>query len=293
MQQWWQLLEDIQTEQPRSALGVRIGRHVRPYHSGPLGYLIMSCETLGDALLRFARYQSLLHNFSDVSLTARGSEVIISWSPDQGLSTQLSDEVYLSALIVFIRQITGKPRLSPSGICFNHPAPSPVAVYEQLLGCPVRFDCERVSIAMPVSALSLRVNTSEPHLLALLEKQADAMRRQPTAGDDDFLTQLRHSISNLLPQGDATLARCARKMHVSTRTLHRRLAERGTQFQVVLREVRQEMARMYLADPALSLQDIALLLGYAEQSVFSRACRLWFGKTARELRRSGAFPSAT
>lgn len=291
MQQWWRLLDDIQAESPRPALGVRIGQHVRPYHSGPLGYLIMSSETLGDALLRFARYQSLLHNFSDVDLTARGNEVIISWSPDQGLSTQLSDEVYLSSLVVFVRQITGQPTLSPSRICFNHPAPSPVRVYEELLGCPVRFECERVSLAMPATALRLQVNTRDPYLLTLLEKQAEAMRRQPTTDQDEFLSQLRQTISNLLPQGDATLTQSARKMHVSTRTLHRRLAERGTQFQAVLREVRQEMARMYLADPALSLQEIALLLGYAEQSVFSRACRQWFGMSAREWRRSGGHPS--
>lgn len=283
MQRWWQLLEDIYREHPEPALGVRIGQHVQAYHSGPLGYLIMSCDTLGAALMRFARYQSLLHTFSAVQLTAQGADIVVSWDTDQGLSTQLSDEVHLAGLVGFIRTITGRPDLAPRLIQFNHPGNGPTALYEELLGCKVAFDGEQVAVVFPTELLQLKINSSDPHLLALLEKQAQAtLGRQ---SDDAFMHQLRKTISAVLPEGEATLDFCSKQMFVSTRTLHRRLDERGTRFQDVLRDTRKELTRMYLEDASLSLPEIALLLGYAEQSVFSRACKQWFGLSPRELRR--------
>ncbi|MGJ8687454.1 MAG: AraC family transcriptional regulator ligand-binding domain-containing protein [Spongiibacteraceae bacterium] len=281
---WWQLLEQIQAIQNLPALGLRIGRYVRPHHSGVLGYLTMYCDTLGEALQRFQRYQSLLHNFSAVDLQMREQSLTMSWDVEQGRSSQLSDEVFLSGLVSFARQVTAHSDIHPLAVSFNHQVNFPLHHYEELMGCPIRFGAERVSIELPLSALALQLNNRDPHMLALLEKQSAAL----LAGDsqeDDFLVQLRQLLVELLTEGDVSLDTAATKMHVSARTLHRRLADRQTNFKAVLRKTREQLARMYLADENLSLQEAAFLLGYAEQSTFSRACRQWFGDTPRQVRR--------
>src|SRR3546814_20988599 len=62
MEIWWALLQAVADVHPRVATGIEIGKHARPHHDGVLGYLAMSCDTLGQALARFQRFQPLLHN---------------------------------------------------------------------------------------------------------------------------------------------------------------------------------------------------------------------------------------
>ena len=282
MQQWWRLLEQLQQEHAVPALGLRIGRLIRPEDSGILGYLIMYCDTLGEALHRFQRYQGLLHNLSRLSLTSQSDRLILSWDIDQGRSTQLSDEVFMAGLVNFIRQITDRPDLAPLALHFNHRVDFAADEYRELMACPVYFDAAQVSLELPRDALGLAVNTRNPHLLALLERQAEALL--PTSCEDEFVHQLQQVLAGLISQGDATLANTAKQMLVSTRTLDRRLRDRDSSFGAQLRQTRQKLASLYLSDPSLSLQDVAFLLGYSEHSAFSRACRQWFGRSPRPLR---------
>ncbi len=69
------------------------------------------------------------------------------------------------------------------------------------------------------------------------------------------------------------------------RSLHRQLAKEGTSFVKIKDAVRKEMAKQYLAQKGLSLGQIAILLGYAEQSAFSRSCQSWFTMGPRDYRK--------
>ncbi|MDX1694660.1 MAG: helix-turn-helix transcriptional regulator, partial [Ketobacteraceae bacterium] len=76
----------------------------------------------------------------------------------------------------------------------------------------------------------------------------------------------------------------ARRVNMSTRTLHRRLEARGLNFQMLLGKTRRQLAQHYLSDTGLSLSEVAFLLGYSEQSAFNRAFRQWFGATPKGYR---------
>ena len=65
-------------------------------------------------------------------------------------------------------------------------------------------------------------------------------------------------------EGEPTLPAVSAHLALSTRTLQRRLQERGLVFQDILEHTRRELAIRYLEDKSLSLTDIALLLGYSE-----------------------------
>jgi AraC-like DNA-binding protein len=91
-----------------------------------------------------------------------------------------------------------------------------------------------------------------------------------------------------LPEGSPTVVRLAKATHVSVRTLQRRLDARGLTWQAFLDRTRTELALRYLEDPSLSLSDIAMLLGYSEQSAFTRGFRRCTGTTPSRRRRRGA-----
>jgi AraC-like DNA-binding protein len=73
-------------------------------------------------------------------------------------------------------------------------------------------------------------------------------------------------------------------LHLSPRTLHRRLAEHDRSFRDVLNELRRGRAEAYLRDPTISLAEVAFMLGYSEQSTFQHAFRRWVGTTPGEFR---------
>jgi AraC-like DNA-binding protein len=118
----------------------------------------------------------------------------------------------------------------------------------------------------------------------LFEQQAQAMlARHPRP--DAFLEQLQRQMMSALQEGEPSAATLAGRMNCSLRTFYRQLADHGLRYRALLGDVRFKLARMYLADPRLSLAEVALLLGYSEQSAFSRAFRTWSGSTPQDYRR--------
>lgn len=86
---------------------------------------------------------------------------------------------------------------------------------------------------------------------------------------------LRHA---RLTAGEATATRVARRLAMSERTMQRRLQAEGVSFAQLLDEGRAALAKAHLADPAMSLAEIAWLLGFADQSSFTRSFRRWTGE---------------
>ncbi|RMF16614.1 MAG: AraC family transcriptional regulator [Gammaproteobacteria bacterium] len=282
MTEWWALLEDIQAHLKLPALGVHIGSCVRPEDSGVMGYMTLHCQTVGDALTHFQRYQGLIHNFSHLQIEPHAGFIRLTWDVDRGISTQLSDEVFLAGLVTHVRHATGQ-RLCPHAVHFLHPAPGPAAPYEEWFGCPVDFDWPQVAIDMPLDALSTPVNTHNPHLLTLLEKQAEALLAETP--QDAWIEQIQKRLVEQMTRGTPSLERLADTLSLSPRTLHRRLDARGLNFRQLLEITRKGLSRHYLDDPSLGLAEVAFLLGYSEQSVFTRAFRRWFGETPGQYRR--------
>jgi AraC-like DNA-binding protein len=76
----------------------------------------------------------------------------------------------------------------------------------------------------------------------------------------------------------------AEKLGVSTRTLRRRLEEKGTSYSVLVEGVRRKRAEELLARTRLSVEQIADALGYAETASFTHAFKRWTGSSPRQFR---------
>lgn len=281
---WWALLQRIAELLPRPASGLAIGRLARPHHVGVLGYLAMSCATLGQALARFQRFQPLLHNLTPTLAAQKGDAFALSWDSSYGRSTRLSDELLVSAMLTLARSLTGRDDLRLRGVEFPGAAPDDVGIYASELECPVRFDARTLTVLLPSAALALPVNTRDPHLMALLEQQAEALLRA-SPQPDALIVQLQAAIVAALQDGEPSFELIANRLDVSSRSLYRRLHERRLTYKNVLNDTRLQLARAYLADAKLRLPEIALLLGYSEQSAFTRAFKNWCGETPLRYRR--------
>lgn len=294
---WHQLLGDTAALRPGVGSLLAIGARVKPRHVGVLGYLVLASRTLAEALAAYQRYEGLFYGASLAEVSIRDDVVDISW-PVQALQAHpLHDPVGLSALVTFMRAQVADPQ-PPAAVAFaTRPAElgageaEAQAVFDAFFGCRVQFGAARTGVRFPLHYLSLPLLHSDPGLRLLLDQQAAAMlQAMPDA--DAFDRALQQTLLRMLPEGEAAVARVADAMHVSVRTLQRRLEVRGQTWQQMLDRSREELARQYLGDRGLSLSDIALLLGFSEQSAFTRAFRRWTGETPvqvrKRLRQSGA-----
>lgn len=282
---WWSLLDRLAELQPGPGLGLTVGRRVKVHHLGVLGYLAASCATLGEVLLRFQRFQPLLHNLTPALAQREAGDLRMSWDPAYGRSTPRSNEVLISGLLSVAQTLTARPELQPSRVEFPDPAAADmIPIYEALLGCPVRFGARALMIHLPLDSLNLPINGSDPHLRTLLDQQAEALM-QVLPHADAFLSELQRLMVQALQEGEPSQEQLAHRMGVPSRTLYRQLESRGLTYKGIQTDLRFQLARRYLADHRLSLPEIALMLGYSEQSAFTRAFKSWCGQTPLKFRK--------
>lgn len=284
---WRALLERAIALRPLLAPGLAIGSLVQPRHVGVMGYVVLASNNLGEALLAYQRYERLFYGMDLAEVSMEGSDVEIRWRRDIASLGQLADSVGMAALITFLRrQVENSP--PPSRITFINAVPddpAEIAAYETFFGCPVHFGDTYTRVCFPASYLAIPMPHSDPGLRALLDRQAQALLLA-LPDSDAFDRALQQVMLKLLPENSATLPRMARELHVSVRTLQRRLDVRSLTWQQLLDRTREQLARQYLADRSLTLGDIALLLGFSEQSAFNRAFRRWTGQTPARMRRA-------
>ena len=280
---FWRQLERLQEMHPMPALGLRIGLCAKPQHFGVVGYLAASCSVVGQALIRYRRFQRLLVSNLDVRVEQRGDVIRYSWGDGEHHTTPLASEFGVAAFVNLYQALIGQV-IAPSAIEIPYGRPEQPSIYEALMGCPVRFDAPCHALEVPVSLLAMRVTSSDPFLRDLFERQAQALLAQQPR-PDTFLEQLEQLMVAALQEGEPSATILAERMNCSLRSFYRKLAEHGLRYRALLGDVRFKLARLYLADSRLSLVEVALLLGYSEQSAFTRAFRAWSGSTPQGYRR--------
>jgi AraC-like DNA-binding protein len=127
------------------------------------------------------------------------------------------------------------------------------------------------------AARALRDDALGLHLAELVHRSADNV--------------LRIAVNSSLRGGIPKMDEVARKLHMSARTLQRRLQDDGLSFQDLVAEVRRDLSARYLEEADMSLAEVAFLIGFSEVSTFHRAFKQWTGLTPAEYRRRGPSPA--
>ena len=274
-------------------LGLHLGEAVRPGYYGVLGYLVMSCSTLADALHRQARYASLVGNLGRVDLADEPpragveAQVAHSWQPLLGQQQRQLSEETLAGWLTFGHWISGL-EIPPTEVRFQHPAPQDVSEHRRIFRCPVLFTQADNALVFPKRLLATRLGQADARVRLMLDAYADRLLGELQLGRS-VLDRARLELARLLPESGADLGVLAERLALSSRTLQRRLREAGLSFSQLLDETRQQLVLHYLRDPALELADIAFLVGFSEPGSLARAFRRWTGQSPGEYRRQLPF----
>jgi AraC-like DNA-binding protein len=173
-------------------------------------------------------------------------------------------------------------------VTFAHAAGYPVAAYEALFGVPVRFEQPESAVWIDRARMDEPFASRDPVARRYFEAYAERMLAALDAAPPPLVARVREAIAVELATSGAELARVAKRLAMSTRTLQRRLEETGTSYQDVVDAVRSGMARALLREKSRSIVDVAFELGYADLKSFYRAFRRWTETTPAEWRARNA-----
>jgi len=272
------------------AIGLKLGTETKTERFHPMGIAALSTANFGAAVQHMARYKRL--SAPEEILHAVDNEewsIQFRWTLAMDVEPAVLIEHCFAWVFTIARHGTGT-RIAPLRVEMVLPRTHTKAL-ERFFGCPILCGKSRNVMIFRASDATLPFVTRNAELLEMLAPQFDQELKHRTATDDSFLELVRGAIQHKLTGHRPTIDDVAQELHMSSRTLQRRLQESGSGFQRVLDEERREMARYYLRNSVLELSEAAYLLGYEDANSFARAFRGWEGVPPthwREINRSTA-----
>lgn len=266
-----------------SAFGLAAARRAEITSFHALGFAVMASPTLGDAFARCARYLAAVSDAASLTLKAEGLRTAIIIEPRDGEACPAPEAVdaIAAVLVQMCRGRMGRS-FAPEAVHLQRPAPPDAAPWQQAFRCPVSFSAPDNRLVMSTTLLEQPLESASPELAAVNE--ALVVRLLAARGQDDLASRVRVWLRDRLPQGEPGEAAVATALNLSSRSLHRKLAEQGTGYAELLRETRETLARQMLAEGRHSVSEMAYLLGFADASSFTRAFKRWTGLSPTAFR---------
>lgn len=268
-------------------LGFHLGLQMRVSAHGYLGFAAMTAGTVREALEMAARFAPTRTTALALHLRVEGAQAQLVIEERAALGR--ARDVVLISLLVGLGRIgqTLTGQTLQGGVDLALPRPDYFARFAHLAGGRVRFDQPENRLRFDATVLDLPLLHADPVALQLAraqcERDLDAVMSAP--GPAGVRALLRAA------EGEPpTLEEAAARLHLSPRTLKRRLAAQGTTYSALLCEARRERAEALLLSGDLSIDEVAERLGYSDAANFTRAFRRWTGLTPSRFRKSIADP---
>ncbi|WP_428311502.1 AraC family transcriptional regulator [Hydrocarboniphaga sp.] len=265
--------------------GLRLSRSQGLENLGPLALLVANCKTVREGLATIGRYMPTYSPAVVIALEDCDADTVqlvydINLRVVGGSRRQQKAEFSIGVAMNVLRLLIGD-RFKPEAVLFRHDTLQPAGLYRRHLGAPARFGqsvnailFDRRHLDQPLAMGDRRMRGMvDEYLQPLIETQLPKMEQQ-----------VEQMIARLLPTQQCRLERVAEQLSMHPRTLQRHLDASGRVFERMVDEVRRERALEYLANPRMTISQVSGLVGYSEQSTFTRACRRWFEQSPRAVR---------
>lgn len=264
-------------------VGLYLAEHLPAFHGLLLEYMFLSSATFGDGLRHALRYVRLLSDSLSAKLEIDAEVATLIIGLSAGVPRHFP-EMLAGAVMRMFRELT-EGDFSPREVQFIHAEGAPLARYEQVYGCPVRFAQPQYALQFDAAVLAKASPHAAPELLQIHESLA---RRQLAEVERlDLVRQVRELIAELLVDNGATLEQVAARLHMPARRLRERLAVAGVRFNDLITDYRCRLAKGLLLNTDERIEVIVERTGFSEPSTFYRAFKRWVGETPVEFRRRG------
>ncbi len=265
--------------------GLRIGERTNPSSAHIVGYLLMNCMTVDQAIERYLRYQQIVGNMLELRLNQnQGCSHLTLQILDHTLrySRHLVEWV-IAGEAVLLRELGSKP-IKPVKVWFTHPAPDDTTEYQSLFQAPVLFGQPVNALVLSAIDLAVPIRQADPELFSIFESQAQDYLKSLDRSTC-YKERVRRIVIKMITDGRPSIDKVSAELKMGTRSLQLKLRAEGTSYQEILGDIRKYLALRYLEHDTVSVSEVGYLLGFSEPSVFHRAFRRWTGKTPGAYRK--------
>lgn len=276
----WRLAAQV-TEDPY--FGFKAASYWHPTTINALGFSWMASDSLRDALTRMARYGRLVTTVAQMELEEYDDHFafrIRTTMPRAEVPHEAVD-AGLATFVAMCRMSYGSD-FDPLRVVTQRPAVEDPSRYIEYFRAPVEFSAPENILYFSKEALEAHLPTANPRLARINDQVITEYLAQFDKNSASI--RVRSKLTEMLPAGNVTQQDVADSLHMSLRTLQRKLADEKTSYKELLEETRKELANQYLRQGCLSVSEVTYLLGFSEPSNFARAFKRWTGRTPSEFR---------
>lgn len=286
--QWGQVVLNAMRLSGCRALGYEYGLRMQLSVHGFLGFATMTSRSGEDALKVLQRYFQSRQRNMQVSWRIDGASCVIGLRELHPLGPvrHFMIEALLIGIMRGVCASLSSHDTTDFELGFDWDEPSYHAEYRDRLP-RTRFGQPGNVVRFPARLLRVRPPLAD----ALASQQAiERCEHELTlagGADADLSTTVRSALT--VTEGVYPSQRdMATRLHLSGRSLARKLSAEGTSFTQLLDEARRRDALRLLEHSDLKLEEIATRLGYLNPANFTRAFRTWTGQAPSRYRRGFA-----
>lgn len=259
------------------AFGLCVAQQVRPVSFHVVGHLMACSVTPYRALERLARYCRLLSDATAARLINRGEQVTLEFLYDLDKSPPVAQsyDTVLASILHLLREVSGE-RICPCSVSLRYSDTELDPAFDAFFSCAIEYGATQECLTFNRADLDKPILAADEELANLLEgvarEQLDLRMR------DRLPLRVRDALISQFSDGPPTKSATAQMLHMSERTMLRRLSEQGQTYSGVLNQLREDLAFQYIRQGNLSLSAIAERLGFSDYWAFSRAFKRWTGQ---------------
>ncbi|MDG0980969.1 MAG: AraC family transcriptional regulator ligand-binding domain-containing protein [Halieaceae bacterium] len=268
-------------------LGFRVGENTQVREHGVLGYAILNSIDLRQCIDRYIKYLPLTGPVLEVSLFDTGSHIGLRASPvpAQWRINEVTLNYYTQEWLASLHSwgdLIGVKKGLFTEVRLSYSANSNERLYSRHLGCHVLFDQTHTEALFPKTLLAVKFLDASGTLGEICTAQCNKLL-EGLEQRHGFAAEVYQKLSHLpYVPGMADMARI---LYTSIRTLRRRLEKENTTYQQVVIDFRMAMARQYLRETELPINEIADLVGYSNPANFFRTFHRHMSTTPQNYRR--------
>ncbi len=265
-------------------LGLHMGQYAHTGNWSILGYMMMNCQTVGEAFHKFHKYSAIIGNLVTPRIETIFDKmtIFLTIPKDAPPVSRHCYEGFFSSLIFIACNVSGKA-IHPIEVGFAHSKPPSLEDYQKIFNCPVLFDQSQNYMIMNKGITNTPVIMPSETLLIHFEHYADEFLSQI---EPHFLItrEVKKLILSYMDNENLSLSFIANLLSMSTRSLQMHLKNEGTTFSKLLLTTRKELVKKYLKEN-YSTEDITYLLGFIDPSSFRKVFKKWYGMTPKEYKK--------
>lgn len=281
----WTIWQAALEKTSDDAFGLQVAQGVFPTHLNALVFALQASANIQECIERLIRYSRVVSTIGQIEFEHLGNNIILRLNaPDMAQGPWMPIDAFMALLVKFIRDfLTPEHHGLLQAVSLIRPTPDNQQAFSDYFKCDVHYGhhCNEI---MASDAL---LNLPLPGANSTIAKVNDQLLQDylQKLDDQSFSLAVRKQIISQLGKDQLTQEGIASALNMSGRTLQRKLVDEGTSFKELLDNIRQELAMRYLSAGDMSISELTFMLGFVDQSSFSRAFKRWTGTTPSKYRK--------